>query len=392
VSLVSAPEARRPGLLRDRSGVQRVTNIELFFDLVYVFAVTQLSHYLLGHADVRGALQAALLLLMVWLVWAYTTWVTNWLDPNRMAVRLLLVALMLASLAMSVSLPRAFEDLGLWVGGAYAVQQIGRTVFMMIALRGHPLEANFQRILAWCVASSAFAIAGGLAHGNARALLWLGSVCVDLIGGLTGFYTPGLGRSRTSDWTIEGGHFAERCQAFILIALGESIVIIGATMAEKPVTGSNVTAFVVAFAGAVALWWLYFDQSAEAAAEKITRSDDPGRLGRSAYHLIHPVMVAGIIVSAAADEKVLSDPAVAASTASAWMILGGPALFLAGHAAFKFVVWRDLSWPRVAGIAVLALLGLAARAIPELGLAACAAGVVAAVAASDRLPGPYPAA
>jgi low temperature requirement protein LtrA len=392
VSLVSAPEARRPGLLRDRSGVQRVTNIELFFDLVYVFAVTQLSHYLLGHADLRGALQAGLLLLMVWLVWAYTTWVTNWLDPDLMAVRLLLVALMLASLAMSVSLPRAFEDLGLWVGGAYAVQQIGRTVFMLIALRGHPLEANYQRILAWCVVSSAFAIAGGLAHGNARVLLWLGAVCVDLLGGVTGFYTPGLGRSLTSDWTIEGGHFAERCQAFILIALGESVVIIGATMTEKPVTASNVTAFVVAFAGAVALWWLYFDQSAEAAAEKIARSDDPGRLGRSAYHLIHPVMVAGIIVSAAADEKVLSDPAMAASTASAWMILGGPALFLAGHAAFKFVVWRDLSWPRVAGIAVLALLGLAARAIPELGLAACAAGVVAAVAASDRLAGPYPAA
>jgi low temperature requirement protein LtrA len=392
VSLVSAPEARRPGLLRDRSGAQQVTNIELFFDLVYVFAVTQLSHYLLGHADLRGALQAGLLLLMVWLVWAYTTWVTNWLDPDLMAVRLLLVALMLASLAMSVSLPRAFEDLGLWIGGAYAVQQIGRTVFMVIALRGHPLEANFQRILAWCVASSAFAIAGGLAHGNARALLWVGSVCVDLLGGLTGFYTPGLGRSRTSDWTIEGGHFAERCQAFILIALGESIVIIGATMTEKPVTGSNVIAFVVAFAGAVALWWLYFDQSAEAAAEKIARSDDPGRLGRSAYHLIHPVMVAGIIVSAAADQEVLSHPAVAASTASAWMILGGPALFLAGHAAFKFVVWRTLSWPRVAGIAVLALLGLAARTIPELGLAACAAGVVAAVAASDRLAGPHPAA
>jgi low temperature requirement protein LtrA len=392
VSLVSAPQARGPGLLRDRSGVQRVTNIELFFDLVYVFAVTQLSHYLLGHADLRGALQAGLLLLMVWLVWAYTTWVTNWLDPDLMAVRLLLVALMLASLAMSVSLPRAFEDLGLWIGGAYAVQQIGRTVFMVIALRGHPLEANFQRILAWCVASSAFAIAGGLAHGNARALLWVGSVCVDLLGGLTGFYTPGLGRSRTSDWTIEGGHFAERCQAFILIALGESIVIIGATMTEKPVTGSNVIAFVVAFAGAVALWWLYFDQSAEAAAEKIARSDDPGRLGRSAYHLIHPVMVAGIIVSAAADQEVLSHPAVAASTASAWMILGGPALFLAGHAAFKFVVWRTLSWPRVAGIAVLALLGLAARTIPELGLAACAAGVVAAVAASDRLAGPHPAA
>jgi low temperature requirement protein LtrA len=386
--LASATQASR--LLRDRSGVQRVTSIELFFDLVYVFAITQLSHYLLGHADLRGALQAGLLLLMVWLVWAYTTWVTNWLDPDLMPVRLLLVALMLASLALSVSLPRAFEDLGLWVGGAYAVQQIGRTVFMVIALRRHPLEANFQRILSWCVASSALAVAGGLAHGHARALLWLGSVCVDLLGGVVGFYTPGLGRSRTSDWTIEGGHFAERCQAFVLIALGESIVIIGATLSQKPVAAANVTAFVVSFAGSVALWWLYFDQSAEAGAQKIARSDDPGRLGRSAYHLIHPVMVAGIIVAAAADEKVLSEPGATASTSSAWMILGGPALFLAGHAGFKLVVWRYVSWPRVTGVAVLALLGLAAKAIPELGLAACAAGVVAAVAASDRLPGVHP--
>jgi low temperature requirement protein LtrA len=258
---------------------------------------------------------------------------------------------------------------------------------MVIALRGHPLEANFQRILAWCVVSSALALAGGLAHGNTRILLWLGSVCVDLLGGVVGFATPGLGRSRTSDWTIEGGHFAERCQAFILIALGESIVIIGATLTDvKPVTAASVASFVVAFAGSVALWWLYFDQSAGAAAEMIARSDDPGRLGRSAYHLIHPVMVAGIIVSAAADEKVLADPGAAASTASAWMILGGPALFLAGHAAFKLVVWRVLSWPRLAGIAALGLLGLAAGAIPALALEACTAALVIAVAVSDRLP------
>jgi low temperature requirement protein LtrA len=392
VSFVSLPEASgtTPRLLRDRSGVQRVTNIELFFDLVYVFAVTQLSHYLLRHPTVPGALQAGLLLAMVWLVWSYTTWVTNWLDPEQMAVRLLLVVLMLISLAMSVSLPRAFEDLGLWVGGCYAVQQIGRTVFMVIALRGHPLQANFERILAWCVASGALAVAGGLVHGSARYLLWLLAVGVDLAGGAVGFYTPGLGRSHTSDWTIEGGHFAERCQAFILIALGESVVVIGATLTEKPVSASDATALVVAFIGAVALWWLYFDQSAEAAAAEIARSDDPGRLGRSAYHLIHPVMVAGIIVSAAADQKVLSDPAATANTASAWMILGGPALFLAGHAAFKLAVWRYVSWPRVAGIAVLALLGLTAKAIPELGLAACAAGVVVVVAATDRLPGLHP--
>jgi low temperature requirement protein LtrA len=193
--------------------------------------------------------------------------------------------------------------------------------------------------------------------------------------------------ARTSDWTIEGGHFAERCQAFILIALGESIVIIGATLTDmRSVTEASVTAFVVAFAASVALWWLYFDQSAEAAAERIARSGDPGRLGRSAYHLIHPVMVAGIVVSAAADQKVLSHPGATATTASAWMILGGPALFLTGHAAFKLVVWHVVSWPRLAGIVVLVLLALAARAIPALALAACAAAVVAAVAATHRLP------
>ena len=387
VAQADPADSPAPQLLRVRSGSQRVTNIELFFDLVYVFAITQLSHYLIGHASVVGALQAGLLLVMVWLVWIYTTWVTNWLDPRQMAVRLLLVVLMLISLAMSVSLPRAFEDLGLWVGGAYAIQQIGRTVFMVIALRGHPLQANFERILAWCVVSGALAVAGGFAHGHARALLWLAAVGVDLLGGVVGFATPWLGRSRTSDWTIEGGHLAERCEAFILIALGESIVIIGATLAgQKTVTAASLAGFVVAFVSSVALWWLYFDQSAEAAAEKIARSDDPGRLGRSAYHLIHPVMVAGIIVTAAADDKVLSDPAAVASTASAWMILGGPALFLAGHAAFKLVVWHFISWPRLAGIAGLALLALASKAIPALALAACATALVAAVAATDRLP------
>ena len=111
-----------------------------------------------------------------------TAWVTNWLDPERMAVRLLLVVLMLISLAMSVSLPRAFEDLGLWVGGGYAILQIGRTVFMVIALRGHPLQVNFERILAWCVVSGALALAGGLVYGPARYVLWLLAVGVDVTG------------------------------------------------------------------------------------------------------------------------------------------------------------------------------------------------------------------
>ncbi len=307
---VIVPRAWQASLLRERSGDQRVTSIELFFDLVYVFAVTQLSHHLLANPTVEGALETALLLVLVWLAWVYTTWVTNWLDPERIVVRLMLVALMLVSLVMSAALPAAFTTRGLAVGGAYATMQVGRSAFVVVALSGQRLQRNFERILAWCLLSGALAVAGGIAHGHTRELLWLLAAGVDLLGGAAGFYTPGLGRSATSEWTIEGGHFAERCQGFVIIALGESIVVIGAALSQLPsVTPAVVAAFAAAFAGSVASWWVYFDRSADEAARVIAASADPGRLGRSAYHSIHPVMVAGIIVSAAADQKVLSHPA-----------------------------------------------------------------------------------
>ncbi len=370
--------------MRERAGSERVTNVELFFDLVYVFAVTQLSHYLLAHPTPGGALQAALLLAMVWLLWVYTTWVTNWLDPERIAVRLMLLALMLASLVLSAALPDAFGARGLAVGLTYAVMQIGRSAFTVIALRGRPLQRNFQRILSWCLVSGALAVLGGALAGHARAACWLAAVAVDLIGGAVGFYTPGLGRSTTRDWTIEGGHFAERCQAFILIALGESIVVIGATLSGLAhVSLAAVGAFATAFVGSAGLWWLYFDRSAEAGARVIASSADPGRLGRSAYHFVHPVMVAGIIVTAAADELVVAHPDAAAAARTSWMILGGTALFIAGHAAFKAIIWRHLSWPRMAALPVLALLGLLAPHVSALVLAVCGAAVVVALVLAD---------
>ena len=379
-------QARPFDLLRERARGARVTNVELTFDLVYVFAVTQLSHHLLHRPTVAGALQTALLLGMVWLAWAYTAWVTNWLDPERIPVRLLLFALAGVSLVMSAALPTAFGRWGLIVGGAYAVMQIGRSIFMVIVLRGQPLQANFQRILAWCVVSGALAVAGGIVTGPARGWLWLAAVCVDLLGGVAGFYTPGLGRSATTEWTIEGGHLAERCQAFILIALGESVVIIGATLSgllATTVTWAEIGAFGTAVIGSMGLWWLYFDRSAGEAAAVIAASADPGRMGRTAYHLIHPIMVAGIIVVGAGDQVVLSRPGATGVASTAWLVLGGTALFIAGHAAFKMAVWRVISWPRLGAIAVLGLLGLAAPDLPALALGVCATVVVVGVAVVD---------
>jgi low temperature requirement protein LtrA len=381
-----APSAN---LLREEGRTGSVTNVELFFDLVYVFAVTQLSDHLREHATATGAWQTVLLLAMVWLVWMYTVWVTNWLDPRRIPVRVMLLGLMLASLVLSVGLPRAFEDRGLWVGGTYAGMQVLRSAFAVAGMRGDPLQRNFQRILAWSLMSGALAIAGGFAHGDARAALWAGTVVVELLGAAAGFHVPGIGRSTTADWTISGGHLAERCQAFLLIALGESIVVVGATLAGlDEVTGAQAGAFVAAFVGAALLWWIYFDRSAEASSEVIAGSVDPGRLGRSAYHYIHPIMIAGIIVSAAADQRVIADPTATVAAPSAWLVLGGVALFLAGHAAFKAVVWEVVPWTRLAAILALGALGLfgvAIAPVPVLALGAGTAAIVVALAVADRI-------
>ncbi len=323
---------------------------------------------------------------MVWLVRVCTTWVTNWLDPQRIPVRLMLVALMLGSLVWSAGLPQAFEGRGLWVGATYAAMQVGRSLFAVAGLAGERLHRNFARILAWCLLSGSLALLGGSADGAVRVGLWIAAVAVDLLGGAVGYYTPGLGRCTTTDWTISVSHMAERCQAFVLIALGESVVVIGGKLSDlDELTGMEVGAFLATFIGVVAFWWVYFDRSADAGAERVAHSADPGRLGRSANHFIHPIMVAGIIVTAAADERLLADPAATTTASTAWLVLGGTALFLAGHAAFKVTVWPTVPWRRLAAIAVLALLGIVATSLPALALGGATAAVVALLAATDRL-------
>jgi low temperature requirement protein LtrA len=378
-------------LLRARNGgEQPVTPLELFFDLVYVFAVTQLSHRMLDHLSVRGVLETLMLLLAVWGVWIYTAWFTNWFDPTRLAVRLVLVAVMLASLVMSVAIPEAFGERGLMFALAYVAIQVGRTAFTFVALRKslggtHPLSRTFQRILSWFVGAGVLWIIGGLLGGEARYAVWLLALAVDYSGPVVGYYIPGLGRSRTQEWTIEGGHFAERCQLFVIIALGESILVTGTTFGEIEPSALAVCAFVVAFLGSVALWWIYFARSAEAAREVFTSSEDPGRLGRSAYTYFHIPMVAGIIALAAADELTVAHPGEPGTLASVALTLGGTALFVAGHAFFKWAVFGVLPFSRAVAIAALAALIPVGFAIPTLALSGVAGLIVVVLAVWDTL-------
>ncbi len=378
-------------LLRARDGgEQRVTPLELFFDLVYVFAITQLSHRLLDDLTVGGALETLFLLLAVWWAWVYTTWVANWFDPDRLPVRLVLVAVMLASLVMSVAIPEAFGERGLMFAAAYVAIQVGRTVFVFIALnkslgKSHPLSRNFQRIFFWLVVSGVLWIIGGLLEGEARYVLWALALTVEYAGPVFGFHTPGLGRSATEVWTVEGGHLSERCQLFVIIALGESILVTGTTFGEIEASTTAVSAFVVAFLGSVALWWIYFARAAEAAREVFASSEDPGRIARSAYTYFHLPMIAGIIAVAAADEFIVGHPGDRGTITSVALTLGGTALFVAGHAFFKWAVFGLLPWSRAVAIVALAVLIPVGFVIPALALSGAATLIVVLLAAWDAL-------
>src|SRR5436190_16228681 len=208
---------------------QRATTLELFYDLVFVFAVTQVSHLLLGHLTWEGAGQAAMVLLVVWWSWNYTTWVTNELDPSSIVVRLLLIALMLASLLMAIAIPEAFGAKALLFAASYVAIQVGRHTFLtfVAADRGTIERERAARILTWFVAAGVLWIAGALADGSARTVLWLVALALDYGAPLVTFWVPGRPRLRPEAWEVGTAHFAERFQLFIIIALGVSMVITG---------------------------------------------------------------------------------------------------------------------------------------------------------------------
>jgi len=333
----------------------RVTYAELFFDLVFVFAVTQISHTLLGDFTPLGVVHVTLLFLAVWWVWVYTSWITNWLDPEKTPVRLLLFSLTLGGLVLSTSIPAAFDGRGLWFAIAYAAMQVGKTVFLWLSTTPSQSLArmNAARITSWLAISAVFWIAGGFAQGQLRLVLWAIALCIEYISPAVRFWIPRYGASSVADWVVEGGHMAERCAGFIIIALGESIVVTGATFADLTWTTENVAAFASAFVGSLAMWWIYFHKGAEAGSEQISKSSEPGRLARLAYTYLHMPIVAGIIVSAVADELVLKHPAGHSDPKTVLSAIGGPLLFLVGTILFKHSFRGFLQLSHGAGIIAL---------------------------------------
>ncbi len=343
-------------VMRSRDGKeQRATFFELFFDLVYVFAVTQLSHHLIQDLSWAGAAQAAFMLIAVYWAWNYTTWMANWFDPETVPVRLILVYVMLASLLMAVAIPDAFGDRGLLFAASYAALQIGRNAFVVAVTPHGIFNQNFRQILAWSVASAPLWVAGGLVTGGIRWLLWFAALGMDLAAPLVRYWLPGVGPTPMSQWQVDGRHFAERFQLFVIIALGESVVLAGVTASETELGAAVLAALGVALVASAALWWVYFGQFAGSVARLITRSaaEEVGQLGRDVYTYLHLPIVAGIVLTAVGVEIVISHPSDQLHAAGSVATLGGPALYLLGITASTVRIGRRPSWLQAAVVALL---------------------------------------
>ncbi len=353
-------------LFRDRSAHAHsiVTYIELFFDLVFVFAITQLSTRLLNNLTLIGALETLTLFLAVWWVWIYTSWVTNWLDPERANVRLMLIVMMLGGLALSSGIPDAFGQTGLLFAGAYVAMQLFRSLYMVWASRGvnEGRKRNFLRISFWFLLSAPLWLAGAISPPEARLLLWATAIAFEYAGPFALFRTPVLGRSTFVDWDISGGHMAERCALFIIIALGEAVLVTGATFAKLPSDTPTTIAFVTSFLGSATMWWIYFDIGAKRASTMISAADNAGFIARNAYTYLHMPIVAGVIVSAVADEMILAHPTGASSLTLILVSIGGPWLFLVGNQAFKWST-SEMKYPPLSHlIGMLMLLAIGGAA------------------------------
>jgi low temperature requirement protein LtrA len=233
--------------------------------------------------------------------------------------------------------------------------------------------------------SAVFWIAGGIAEGQPRLVLWAVALTIEYISPAVRFWIPKYGASAVADWVVEGGHMAERCAGFILIALGESIVVTGATFAELTWTTETVSAFASAFLGSLAMWWIYFHKGAEAGSELISKSGEPGRLARLAYTYLHMPIVAGIILSAVADELVLKHPAGHSDLKTVLSAIGGSLLFLLGTILFKRTIRGWLQLSHGAGIIALGILAWFAAELSPLLLSILTTAIMVVVAVWESI-------
>lgn len=351
---------------------ERVTYVELFFDLVFAFAITQVSGVLGEEPSLLTVAQGLVITLAVWWVWVYTAWATNWLDPDRRRVLWYLLVLAAVGLVISEAIPAAFAERAAVFAVAYLVYGFTRTFGVIAATRrGAPAIASGQvRILLWSCVSGVFWI-GGIAFDEPwlRLAAWTVAIAIEYAGPWSLFWIPGRGRSGWAAWRIRGGHFSERAALFIIIVLGESVLVVGGGLAEHELSGPVVLAAASAFVNAVAMWFLYFAHGQDRGRRYIAGVDTSGPVARASYTYLHVVIVIGIVLSTHGSELALGHPDERADLVEQGLLLTGTAVYLLGLLGFKVSIGVRPGWipGHAAGIgAFLLLMAIGATQVPEV--------------------------
>lgn len=374
----------RPTVGRDAS---RVNFIELFFDLVFVFAVTQVSHLLVDHTDPTSLLHTVILTAAVWWVWINTTWAANWLNPERGQVRGLLIVLMFLGLMMSSAIPQAFSGRAMLFAGALVIMEIGRTVFTALAFGRHrPDHAlNFVRIAVWQAVSAVFWVWGAFVPSDLQTWFWITALLIYGIGGPVNYWLPGIGGSGLETWDISGEHMAERVGLFFILALGESILITGSSFSEGTIDAAHTLAFITAFTGTVLMWLLYFNHSQRGGSDYISNAAQPGAVGRLAYSYIPLVMVLGVVLAAVAEALMLRDPAGPIDAWAAGLACGSFALYMVGNALFRRAVGGRWLVTHLLGALALVALFAVHSGLSTLALGGLVNGIALLVVIGDEM-------
>ena len=372
-----------PYILRTNSGQERgkVGFVELFLDLIYVYAVTQISHNLITHFSYIKLLETIFLIVAIWWVWMYTTWAMNWLNPLNSAVRFMLFFQMFGGLILGVAIPEAFEQGALPFAITYSLLQVTRSLFSLMAMDTKKHIRNFQRVTCYLVISSIFWLSGAYSH-EYRYALWGVALSIEFAGPLMMFLTPWLGATKTKEWDIRGEHMAERCGLFVIIALGESLLVTGATFEETTHTSLAISTLIIAFISTVTMWWIYFSLGQEHAAERMRLADDPGKIGRIAYTYLHIPIIMGIILTAVSDEILLLHPLGHhghTTFLEGFVLVGGPYMFLVGNLFFKKIVFGQYPRSHIFGLLFLSIPSYYATVRSPLWIALCVMSILVAV-------------
>ena len=352
---------------------RRVTPLELFFDLVFVFALTQVTGLMAADPTWSGLGEGVLVLAAVWWAWAAYAWLTNSVQADEGRVRLAMLSAMAAMLLVALAVPDAFGDHALLFGVAYLLVRVLHIALYVVGTRADAdVLAAVRRMTPTATVGPALILAAAAFDGAAQAGLWLLALAIDYLGVLIG---------RASGWRVSPGHFAERHGLIVIIALGESIVAIGT--AGFTLDSGGVIAAVLGIAIASALWWAYFDVVAIVAERRLTEAEGAARaaLARDSYSYLHLPMVAGIVLAALGMKKTLADVSEPLELVPAFGLYGGIALYLLAHVAFRLRNVRTLSRRRlVVALLLLALLPVATEvpALAALGVAtALTTGLIA---------------